>query len=56
MNCHIRNEFRLIQTGWADQVNSWESCSGNKTTCPDMYVHSTKADPVFEVYKYVHIH
>ncbi|XP_004238934.1 endonuclease 2 [Solanum lycopersicum] len=26
-----------ITTGWADQVNSWESCSGNKTTCPDIY-------------------
>ncbi|WMV28201.1 hypothetical protein MTR67_021586 [Solanum verrucosum] len=26
-----------ITTGWADQVNSWESCSGNKTACPDIY-------------------
>ncbi|KAM3269561.1 endonuclease 2 [Capsicum chacoense] len=26
-----------ITTGWADQVDSWESCSGNKTACPDIY-------------------
>lgn len=26
-----------ITTGWADQVNSWESCSGNNTACPDIY-------------------
>ncbi|OIS95763.1 PREDICTED: endonuclease 2 isoform X1 [Nicotiana attenuata] len=26
-----------ISTGWADQVKSWESCSGNKKTCPDIY-------------------
>ncbi|KAM3203876.1 Endonuclease 5 [Capsicum annuum] len=26
-----------ITTGWADQVDSWESCSGNMTACPDIY-------------------
>ncbi|MCD7473127.1 hypothetical protein HAX54_014753 [Datura stramonium] len=26
-----------ITTGWADQVDSWESCSGNNTACPDVY-------------------
>ncbi|KAF7827807.1 endonuclease 2 [Senna tora] len=26
-----------ITNEWSDQVADWEACSGNKTTCPDIY-------------------
>ncbi|KAA8532699.1 hypothetical protein F0562_032732 [Nyssa sinensis] len=26
-----------ITTEWADRIKTWETCSGNKTTCPDTY-------------------
>ncbi|CAK9159501.1 unnamed protein product [Ilex paraguariensis] len=26
-----------ITTAWADQVKTWETCSRNKTACPDIY-------------------
>uniref|UniRef100_A0A5B7BDJ9 Aspergillus nuclease S1 n=1 Tax=Davidia involucrata TaxID=16924 RepID=A0A5B7BDJ9_DAVIN len=26
-----------ITTEWADQTKTWETCSSNKTTCPDIY-------------------
>ncbi|PRQ40342.1 putative nuclease S(1) [Rosa chinensis] len=28
----------LQQTEWADEVKAWETCSLNKTACPDVYV------------------
>ncbi|XP_077242254.1 endonuclease 2 [Tasmannia lanceolata] len=32
------DEIKQNITGdWADQVKKWETCSGNKTTCPDIY-------------------
>lgn len=37
----VQGLVEAIQTNitkeWADQVKTWENCSGNKTACPDIY-------------------
>ncbi|KAK3018733.1 hypothetical protein RJ639_003027 [Escallonia herrerae] len=37
-----------ITNEWADQVQKWENCGGNKPTCPDMYVLFAKTNTVYK--------
>lgn len=39
-----------LQTQWANEVKKWETCSLNKTTCPDMYDPATQFSSYSEHY------